>query len=180
MKFSQQRRALTLGAGLALVNGGLPGLSMLSAQAAPAQAAALSDDESALVSALTEVIIPADRSPSAVQLGSPAFVIAGLLGTAGDGGAAVRQGLAGIDRVAQQMFGSGFCALGPADKNRVVEYVAGAPEFSPLWLGLRRLTVMHYYAQPAAYRDLGLPGPSIDAGGFPKPNTVACSAAART
>lgn len=177
MNFSQRRRALTFGAGLALVNAGLP---VLPAVAAPPVTSALTDAETAIVSALVEIIIPADRSPSAVQLGSTAFVIASLLGLASDGGAAVRQGLAGIDRVAQQTFGSNFCALGTAEKNRVVEYVANASDFTPLWLGLRRLTVMHYYAQPAAYRDLGLPGPNLDAGGFPTPNTVACSAAVRS
>ncbi|WP_176256876.1 gluconate 2-dehydrogenase subunit 3 family protein [Derxia lacustris] len=163
------RRGFLLAGGLGAV---LPALPTAAATATTALTAA----EYAIVAALVGRIVPADRSPSALALGSADYVAAGLLARSADGGGAVSQGLAAVDALALQTFGIGFAALDAARQTALTEVVATEAAFAPLWGGIRALTVLHYYAQPAAYLDIGLPGPSVDSGGHPDPDSVPCRA----
>lgn len=138
--------------------------------------AAFTDAEVAILTQLVDAILPADASVSAVSLGTVAYVQAGLSMGGADAVAPVKQGLAAIDGIALQMHGAGFAQLPPVQRDAVVTVVTQTAALLPLWLGVRTLAVLHYYAQPPAYADLALPGPSIDKGGFPHPNTVPCAA----
>ncbi|WP_028312186.1 gluconate 2-dehydrogenase subunit 3 family protein [Derxia gummosa] len=162
-----QRRAF-LGAGsLAATLALLPGT-------ARAAVASLSPNATAILTRVVDVLLPADRTPAASALGTPQYVIAGLLARGDDGGAALEAGLGAIDQLALARFGSGFLALDAARQTQVVDVVATDPAFAALWGGIRSLAVFHYYAQPVAWLDIGLPGPSIDCGGHPDPDAEAC------
>ena len=151
-----QRRAF-LGAGsLAATLALLPGT-------ARAAVASLSPNATAILTRVVDVLLPADRTPAASALGTPQYVIAGL-----------EAGLGAIDQLALARFGSGFLALDAARQTQVVDVVATDPAFAALWGGIRSLAVFHYYAQPVAWLDIGLPGPSIDCGGHPDPDAEAC------
>lgn len=131
--------------------------------------------EAAIVAQLVDALLPADHSPSAVSLGTVDHVLQGLAQSTADTVAASKQGLAAINGIALQTYGVPMAQLAPAQRDAVVTTVTQITALAPLWLGVRALAVLYYYAQPAAYKDLGLPGPSIDAGGFPKPNDVPCA-----
>lgn len=146
------------------------------APSTPVASAAFTDAEVAILTQLVDAILPADASASAVSLGTVDYVKAGLSMGGADALAPVKQGLAAIDGIALQLHGAGFAQLQAAQRDAVVAVVTQTAPLLPLWLGVRTLAVLHYYAQPLAYTDLALPGPSIDKGGFPRPNTVPCAA----
>ena len=132
--------------------------------------------EAAIVAQLLDALLPADQSPSATSLGTVDHVLQGLAQSGADSVAESKQGLAAIDGIAVQTYGVSMAQLAPAQRDAVVGTVTQLPALAPLWLGIRALAVLYYYAQTAAYKDLGLPGPNIDAGGFPQPNGVPCAA----
>lgn len=190
MSISLYRRHCLLGSAAAL---GLPSWrvhaapqSMRSHHALPVSHRGVSADvgtqesvftraEIAVITQLVEAILPADASPSAVSLGTSLHVQAGLALGGADAVDGARQGLAAIDGLAWQRFGQAFAALAPIQRDELVTLVTQIPALQPLWLGVRALSVLHYYAQAPAYQDLGMPGPSIDVGGFPRPNDVPCA-----
>ena len=128
----------------------------------------------ATLGALAAAIVPEDGTPSARDLGAGAHVAARLALLPEDEIDLVRSGLDEVARVAQQQFGRPMDSLDPGSLQMFAGLVAANRELLPLWLAVRALTVLHYYAQPEVRDDMGMPRPSIDRGGFPDPANVPC------
>lgn len=139
---------------------------------------AFSENERAIVTRLVEIIVPSDGLPGARETGTSGAVLFAL----GEQDARVleglRQAIGAVDAISIELFGQTFTALSDDAAEQVTGIVAEAPELAPFWSAVRTLTVLDFYAHEAGYEPLGLPGPSIDRGGFPDgrstPGTVLC------
>lgn len=144
------------------------------ASAAMAGAASFTADEARMLVRLAETILPSDGTPGAKETGSGAFVVQSLQAEGVETVGAIQQALGALDGLAVANFGARFNSLPQAAVDALAGILAREPAFSPFWNGVRSLTVFHHYAMPAGYRSIGLPGPNIDRGGFPRPKLVPC------
>lgn len=71
-----------------------------------------------------------------------------------------------INDFSLSMFGVGVAELDDASLAQLVTIVSTNTSFSPFWEPFRTLMALLYYGLPAGYLPLGMPGPSIDRGGF--------------
>ncbi|MDO4231326.1 MAG: gluconate 2-dehydrogenase subunit 3 family protein [Lautropia sp.] len=126
------------------------------------------------LAALAAAIIPEDTTPSARDLGAGAYVATGLGLLPEEEVRLVKSGLDNIALLAEQQFGRSLDRLDPSSLQKLAGVISSSQELVPLWLAVRALTVLHYYAQEEGFSDLGLPGPSIDRGGFPDPINMSC------
>ncbi len=141
---------------------------------AKAEDQALNEDQVATVGALAAAIVPADATPSARDLGAHLYAAAGLALVPPGDFAAIQAGLDSVAALALQTFGVAIADLPPEALEAFAAGLQEQPAVAPLWSAVRTLTVLYYYGQPQGYADLGLPGPSIDRGGFPDPGSLAC------
>lgn len=125
------------------------------------------DAEVATFSALVESIIPTDTTPGARETGSAQFALANIQGYGVAAVTGVKQALAAIDQISIAHFGQPFAALAAPARDAMVGIFATDPGFAEFWEVARRLTVFHFYAQPAGYLPIGLPGPNVTRGGYP-------------
>ena len=126
------------------------------------------DAEIAILVSIVEAIVPTDGTAGARETGSAAFVLATVLGYGEAAVAGTRQALSAVDQIARTQYGRGFAMLGAPERDTIVGLIATESAFVVFWDTVRSLTVLHFYAQPAGYRPLGLPGPNIDRGGYPQ------------
>ena len=131
----------------------------------------------AVLGALAAIIVPEDATPSARDLGAADYV-AGVLGTLPEPELVkVASALDGVALMVQNTHGKEITQLDPDELQQVGTSITGREELQPLWLAVRALTVLFYYGQPQGFSDIGLPGPSIDRGGFPDPYGMSCLSA---
>lgn len=135
---------------------------------------ALNDEQVATVGALAAAIVPADATPSARDLGAHLYAAAGLALVPPADFAAIQAGLDTVAAMALQTFGVPIGQLPPEALEALAAALVAQPAIAPLWNAVRTLTVLFYYSQPQGFADLGLPGPSIDRGGFPDPTNLPC------
>lgn len=134
----------------------------------------LSPGQIATLGALAAMIVPADATPSARELGAAEYVAAGLAMVPEAEFAAVSLGLDGVASMSRMLMGKSVDQLNPAELHQLGSAITAREDLLPLWLAVRALTVLFYYAMPQGFSDIGLPGPSIDRGGFPQPSSMAC------
>lgn len=137
-------------------------------------ATGFSAEEAHMLVRLAETIVPSDATPGAKETNSGAFVVFSLQNEGADTVAGIRQALAALNGLALGQFGDQFNNLPQAAVDALAGVLAGEAAFAPFWNGVRSLTVFHHYAMPAGYRPIGLPGPNIDRGGFPRPHLIPC------
>ena len=129
--------------------------------------ARLTAAEMDILAAIVAAIVPSDSTPGAADTGSAAFVANSIAARGEAALMAFKQALAAVDGIALSLHGTAFAQLPAAARQEVVGIVAVTPALAPFWFGVRTLTVLHFYAQPAGYGPIGLPGPNIDHGGYP-------------
>jgi hypothetical protein len=124
-------------------------------------------------------ILPNDGNAGAADVGTDVRVLFALENQAPTVRVGIQQALAAINGIALQLFGQDFTAIDDAAARQVTGIVATTPQLGRFWYTVRTLSVIDFYATPAAYLPLGNPGPSIDAGGFPggvpRPGTSLCT-----
>ena len=125
----------------------------------PTAARALSAEQLALVAAIGDVILPRTDSPSASDVGTPAFVDVIVTGYYTDEERrAFTDGLDAIEALAQRTHGRGFTALPPADRDALVRRLdAAAPRTTPAERTYGRLKglVMHgWYTSERVQREV--------------------------
>jgi hypothetical protein len=137
-------------------------------------ASGFSADEAQMLVRLAETIIPSDGTPGAKETGTGAFVVYSLQNEGKETVSGIKQALAALNQLALSQFGDHFKNLPQAAVDALAGVLSSEPAFSLFWDGVRSLTVFHHFAMPAGYRNIGLPGPNIDKGGFPHPVLVPC------
>ena len=133
-----------------------------------------SADEAQMLVRLAETILPSDATPGAQETGTGVFVVVSLQNEGVDTVGGIRQALAAVDQLALGQFGDNFNKLPQPAVDALAGVLSREPAFSLFWNGVRSLSVFHHFAMPAGYRTIGLPGPNIDRGGFPRPNRLPC------
>ena len=137
----------------------------------------MTSERLAVLGAMAAIIVPEDATPSARDLGAADYV-AGVLGTLPEPELMkVASRLDGVALMVQNTHGKEITQLDPDELQQVGTSITGREELQPLWLAVRALTVLFYYGQPQGFSDIGLPGPSIDRGGFPDPYGMSCLSA---
>lgn len=71
-----------------------------------------------------------------------------------------------INEIALSIFGQPIQNLDQPGIAIITDIVADNPDLQPFWDPFRILIALNYYALPPAYSAIGLPGPTIDAGGL--------------
>jgi hypothetical protein len=71
-----------------------------------------------------------------------------------------------INNIALSIFGQPIQNLDQSGIATVTSIVASNTDLKPFWEPFRILITLNYYALPPAYTAIGLPGPTIDAGGL--------------
>lgn len=127
----------------------------------------LDSNDTAILRRIIEIIIPGGDTPGAHETSTPDFVIYNISRQGDTAIAGVKQALAGVDQISINNFGQPFVLLPVHIALQIAGIISSQPSFALFWSSIRSLTVFHYYAQPAGYRAIGLPGPSIDRGGYP-------------
>lgn len=150
------------------------GGALPSRKEAEAATQGLTEGQLATTAALAATIVPADTTPSARDLGAQLYVAAGLALVPPSDFAAVQAGLDAVADQALQTFGLAIGQLPPAALEALGAGISTHPQLGVLWHAVRTLTVLYYYGHPQGFADLGLPGPSLDRGGFPQPNDLPC------
>ncbi|CAN7237536.1 gluconate 2-dehydrogenase subunit 3 family protein [Pseudoduganella sp. LjRoot289] len=159
--------ALLAGTALAVAWTSSAAAAALQAAGAPAVAAraGLSAGELAVLSAASQVIVPATDTPGAKEAGVPQFIGALYANWMNDGEASVfRTGLAGLDASAQQRYQCGYADCTPEQGAEILQALrAGSPyagrSFSlndrildpkaTFYLRLRDLVVLGYFTSEA-------------------------------
>jgi choline dehydrogenase-like flavoprotein len=99
----------------------------------------------ALLLAVIDRIIPRDKDPGALDLGTERYVKGQLEGDARAQAGILREGLAALEREARHRHGSGFAALAAAPQ----DVLLAEAERSPWFLLLSELCAEGFYADPA-------------------------------
>ncbi|MBV1774969.1 gluconate 2-dehydrogenase subunit 3 family protein [Burkholderiaceae bacterium DAT-1] len=157
-----------------------PQIRSLSATFAPMAASVFTSDEAAIVTRLVTLILPTDGTAGAAETGTPAAVISSLSRQDSHTVAGMKQAIAAIDGIARQQFGQTFTGLPDAAANTLTALIATNTQLAPFWAAVRSLAVLHFYAQPAGYQPLGMPGPNLDKGGFPAGHPITSHLCQRT
>lgn len=71
-----------------------------------------------------------------------------------------------INSIALSIFGQPIQNLDQSGVATVTAIVADNTDLKPFWEPFRILIALNYYALPPVYSAIGLPGPTIDAGGL--------------
>jgi gluconate 2-dehydrogenase gamma chain len=142
-----------------------PDGGMFQRQAGPYRPQYFQPAEFHTLDVLTELIIPADRSPGAREAGVAEFI--DFLAAHGEDEIRqpMRDGLAWLDRTAKVRHGSAFVSLRPEQQTEILKSVAYAANTAPqdvqgrtFFLLARRYTVMGYYTSRAGMQELDYPG----------------------
>jgi hypothetical protein len=130
---------------------------------------AFSLEEHATIQTMVHCMLPSGEEPGAADTG----VMDILMGVLGDQPAEqiafFKSGLEHVNAMARSMFGNDLAMLPQASAGAVVTQVSTSPELTLFWYGLRNITMLCFYSIPEVYTSIGLPGPSIDEGGFEIP-----------
>lgn len=71
-----------------------------------------------------------------------------------------------INSIALSIFGQPIQQLDQPSLATLTDIVATNTDLKPFWEPFRILVALNYYALPPVYTALGMPGPTIDAGGL--------------
>jgi hypothetical protein len=126
-----------------------------------------SELEQLTITRLVGQILPNDGNAGAADAGTDVRVLFALENQDPTVIVGIQQALAAVNGIAQQIYGSNYTLIDDAAAQQVTAVVASTPALGRFWYTVRTLSVLDFYATPAAYLPLGNPGPSIDAGGFP-------------
>ena len=129
----------------------------------------LSDAQRPTVTALTDLILPADeRSPAASAVGVPAFIdewISAPYATQQADRPVILEGLAWLDAESRKRFQSDFAALTPERQSQIADDICHVPSAKPgfetpakFFHLFRNLTLGGYYTSPAGMKDVGFIG----------------------
>lgn len=140
----------------------------------------LTPHELATITLLCDIILPADsRSPSASQVGVPAF-IEFMLKDQPDLQTPVRGGLKWLDHECDKRFGKKFAACTPAQRIQVVDDIAypakARPEMSQgvaFFSRMRSLTATGFFTSKAGIADIGYMGNTPHQWAGPPPEVLA-------
>lgn len=125
------------------------------------------DGEQLVLVRMVNLMLPADGTAGAHDVATDTRVLFVLEQQGPDVIAGLKQAVAAVDGISQQVSGAGFAGASDAAAQQVMAIIASTPQMAQFWYTLRNIAVLDFYAQPAAYQPLGLPGPNIDAGGYP-------------
>ena len=115
-------------------------------------------DEYAAIDHLSELIIPADRTPGAREAGVAEFID---FMTASDSEIQhpFRTGLSGLDAASKQKHGAAFVHLPEAQQTELLHSLAaGSAEDKAFFKMIRKYTVMGYYTSRIGLEELDYPG----------------------
>lgn len=71
-----------------------------------------------------------------------------------------------INSIALSIFGQPIQNLDQSGISTITAIVASNNDLKPFWEPFRILVALNYYALPPVYSAIGMPGPTIDAGGL--------------
>ena len=128
----------------------------------------LSDTSSDTLIAMIERIVPSDETAGAAETKTGQTVKSIIESKGQQAVLAMQNALDTLDTMAINMFRLSFTALDNQQKDQLLSVVATDTNSSVFWSTIRDLSIVLHYSQPLGYNALGLPGPSIDTGGFPK------------
>ncbi len=127
------------------------------------------DDSFSALAPYLDILIPADRwSPSATELAIDRRLIDRAAGNPGDR-RLLAEGCQVLDLAARGLGAADFVSLPEASRERLVTRLAAATAGSPpriFFETTRTDAVVHYYARPESWAELGYDGPPQPAG-FP-------------
>lgn len=132
----------------------------------------LSEEELKTLSALCDLIIPADsESPSASQLGVPAFInewVSAPYPTQEADRILIRGGLTWLNAESSKRFGAEFRELSEEQKKSICDEIqwtqSAAPELLPparFFAKVRDLTATGFYTTPEGWKDIGYIGNQV-------------------
>ena len=129
----------------------------------------LTDAEMKSVTALSDLIIPADdKSPAASAVGVPDFInewVSAPYPIQSADRAEVQDGLRWIDQEAQTRFGKAFAGLSEEQQRKICDDICFEPKATPerkkaarFFSKMRYLTAGGFYTTPEGWKDLGYIG----------------------
>jgi hypothetical protein len=129
--------------------------------------AGFTESDHAIAQKLVSVLIPTDSTPGGVETGSAGFALSNFAARGAAAIAGIQQALQAVDQIALASFGTGLVSLSEEQAHSVMLVVASSTQLAAFWQPFRTLSVSHYYAHPIGTAAIGMPGPTIDSGGFP-------------
>lgn len=125
------------------------------------------DQQLLVIGALVDGIFPrANDSPAASDLPVPEVFVDIAQTWEDDIFRGTANALDGVNSISLSIFGLPMYELDVAGLAVITSIVATNNELKPFWGPFRTLIAIIYYAFPPAYEAIGMPGPSIDDGGF--------------
>ena len=132
----------------------------------------LSETSSNTLIAMIERIIPSDETAGATETKTGQTVKSIIESKGKQTVLAMQNALEAFDEVAINTFRLSFTSLSNQQKDQLLGVIATDANSSVFWSTIRDLSIVLHYSQPLGYNALGLPGPSIDMGGFPKGHSL--------
>lgn len=120
----------------------------------------------AVIDALALGVIPQTETPSAPALGTQYIVNFAFSSWPEFRQQSLLQALAYVDELALQRYGLSCAQFNQALAIDLVKVIARHPGLAAFWTPFRVLLVLGYYGHPLAAQSIGMPGPSIERGGF--------------
>lgn len=120
-----------------------------------------------VIKALADGVCPASGAIPPASALPVADMFAGIAASwAPDVFQATANALDVINDIALSIFGQPIHNLDQSGIATVTSIVADNTDLKPFWEPFRILITLNYYALPPVYSAIGLPGPTIDAGGL--------------
>ena len=136
---------------------------------ARAAQAAFSPEEHATIQTMVYCMLPSGDGPGAADIEVMSMLLGILENQTAEQILFFKSELGHVNAMARSMFGADLAMLPQADADVVVTQVSINPERALFWYALRTTTMLCFYSIPEVYTSIGLPGPSIDDGGFEIP-----------
>jgi hypothetical protein len=125
------------------------------------------EEQFKVIESLTDGIFPAtEDTPSATELMVPYMIVDVAQGWDEATFNATAAALDAINDISLESFSFPIYELLSDELAILIEVVSTDPDLQPFWVPFRVLVALNYYALPTAYTAIGMPGPSIDHGGF--------------
>lgn len=130
---------------------------------------AFSPEEHATIQTMVYCMLPSDEKPGAADTQVMGMLMGIMEDQATEQILFFKSELAHVNAMARSMFGNDLAMLPQASVETIVTQVSTSPERALFWYALRNTSVLCFYSIPEVYTSIGLPGPSIDDGGFEIP-----------
>lgn len=120
----------------------------------------------AIAKALASGIVPTNESPGAGDLPVAEMIFFVAAGWSPAKQAQLSGALDLINRLSITLYNQESPQLDTETLNTFVAVIANSAELHSFWRPFRIMVVLNFYGLPEGYKPIGLPGPSIDKGGF--------------